>query len=100
MGIELHWSIAIHPGDWLKTEIVEPHGLSVTEAAGLLHVSRQALSALLNGRADLSPEMAIRFEKVFGIDAGTTLRMQARWDIKQARERQGEIIVERSLVTA
>ena len=100
MAITLHWSIAVHPGDWLKTEIVEPHGLTVTDAAGLLRVSRQALSTLLNGRADLSPEMAIRFEKVFGIDADTLLRMQTRWDIKQARERQDEIIVERSLVAA
>lgn len=100
MPIKLHWSIAVHPGAWLKTEIVDPHGVSVTEAAALLRVSRQALSALLNGRADLSPDMAIRFEKVFGVDADTMLRMQTRWDIKQARERQDEIKVERSLVAA
>lgn len=100
MPIKLHPSIAVHPGDWLRTEIVGPHGLSVTEAAGFLRVSRQALSTLLNGRADLSPEMAIRFEKVFGIDADTMLRMQTRWDIKRAREREDEIVVERSLAAA
>lgn len=100
MPITLHHSIAVHPGDWLKTEIVEPHGITVTEAAGLLRVSRQALSALLNGRADLSPDMAIRFEKVFGIDADTMLRMQLRWDVRQVREREAGIVVERSLVAA
>lgn len=100
MAITLHSSIAVHVGEWLKTEMVEPRGLSVTEAAGLLRVSRQALSTLLNGRSDLSPDMAIRFEKVFGIDADTLLRMQTRWDIKQARAHQDEIVVERSLIDA
>jgi antitoxin HigA-1 len=100
MAITLHRSIAVHPGEWLRIEIVEPHGVSVTESAALLRVSRQALSALLNGRADLSPDMAIRFEKVFGINADTLIRMQARWDIRQAREHEAEIEVGRSLVPA
>ena len=99
MAIAIHPSLAVHPGDWLKTEIIQPHGLSVSDAAALLHVSRQALSTLLNARANLSPDMAIRFEKVFGIKADTMLRMQLRWDIRQARERADSIEVERSLVT-
>lgn len=100
MAIKMHSSLVVHPGDWLKTEIIEAYGLTVIDAASRLHVTRQALSALLNGKADLSPTMAIRFEKVFGIDAETMLRMQLSWDIKQARERQGEIIVERALIAA
>lgn len=55
MAIKLHPSFAVHPGEWLKTEIVEPHGLSVTVAAGQLGVTRQAMSNLLNGNAGLPP---------------------------------------------
>jgi addiction module HigA family antidote len=100
MAIQLHPSLYVHPGRWLASEIVGAHGLTVSDAASRLHVTRQALSTLLNGRADLSPIMAIRFEKVFGVDAETLLRMQLSWDIKQAREHQDEIIVERSLIAA
>lgn len=77
MPIKLHTSFAVHPGEWLRTEIVEPHGLSVTTAAQRLDVTRQAMSNLLNGNAGLSAEMAIRFEKAFGLEAETMLRMQA-----------------------
>ncbi len=94
MAIRLHDSFYVHPGIWLASEIVEAHRLSVTEAARLLHVSRQALSTLLNGRADVSPEMAIRFEKVFGVDAETLLRMQLAWDLRQVRARADAIEVE------
>jgi addiction module HigA family antidote len=55
-----------HPGHFIRMEIIDPLGLSVTRAARVLGVSRPALSALLNGRASLSPEMAIRVEKAFG----------------------------------
>ena len=61
MAITLHSSFAVHPGDWLRTEIVEPHGLNVTDTAAKLRVTRQAMSNLLNGRAGLSAEMAVRF---------------------------------------
>jgi antitoxin HigA-1 len=77
MTIKLHPSFAIHPGVWLKTEILEPHGLNVTVAAEKLGVTRQAMSNLLNGHAGLSAEMAIRFEKAFGVRADTMMRMQA-----------------------
>ena len=69
MAITLHPSFAVHPGTWLRAEIVEPHGLSVTVAAEKLRVTRQAMSNLLGGRAGLSAEMAIRFEKAFGVRA-------------------------------
>ena len=95
MPIKLHPSFAIHPGMWLRAEMVEPHGLSVTDAAMRLHVTRQAMSNLLGGRAGLSAEMAIRFEKAFGLSADTLMRMQAAYDLAQARVREGTIEVER-----
>jgi antitoxin HigA-1 len=95
MAIKLHPSFAVHPGLWLRSEIVDPHGLSVTETAARLHVTRQAMSALLNGHAGLSAEMAIRFEKAFGLSADTMLRMQAAYDLAQARAREREILVDR-----
>lgn len=95
MAIKLHSSFAVHPGPWLRAELVEPHGLSVTVAAEKLHVTRQAMSNLLGGRAGLSAEMAVRFEKAFGVRADTLLRMQAAYDLAQVRAREGAIEVER-----
>lgn len=94
MAIKLHSSFAVHPGLWLRAEIVEPAGLSVTALADRLHVTRQAASNLLNGNAGLSAEMAIRFEKAFGIKADTLMRMQAAHELAEARAREGEIQVE------
>jgi antitoxin HigA-1 len=91
MAITLHPSFAVHPGDWLRTEIVEAHGLNVTDTAAKLRVTRQAMSNLLNGRAGLSAEMAIRFEKAFGVKAETMLRMQAAHDLAAARGRDIEV---------
>ncbi|MGZ8284507.1 MAG: HigA family addiction module antitoxin [Allosphingosinicella sp.] len=93
MAIKLHHSIAVHPGVWLRAEIVEPAGLSVTALAGRLRVTRQAASNLLNGNAGLSAEMAIRFEKAFGVKADTLMRMQAAHELAEARRREGEIEV-------
>ncbi len=95
MAITLHSSFAVHPGVWLRAEIVEPTGLSVTTMATKLHVTRQAMSSLLNGRAGLSAEMAIRFEKAFGLRADTLLRMQAAHDLAGARAHDRNIRVER-----
>ncbi|WP_375429541.1 HigA family addiction module antitoxin [uncultured Sphingomonas sp.] len=95
MAIKLHSSFAVHPGAWLRAELVEPHGLTVTGAAAKLHVTRQAMSNLLGGRAGLSAEMAIRFEKAFGVRADTLMRMQGAHDLAQVRAREGEIEVER-----
>ena len=95
MPITLHSSFAVHPGPWLRREIVEPHGLTVSGAATRLKVTRQAMSNLLGGRAGLSAEMAIRFEKAFGLSADTLMRMQAAHDLAQVRARAGEIEVDR-----
>ena len=84
-----------HPGDFIRTEIVEPAGLSVTAAAKALQVSRPALSGLLNGRAGLSGEMALRIEKAFGVKMDTLMRMQASYDIAQTRKREREVHVRR-----
>lgn len=94
MAIKLHSSLAVHPGTWLRAEIVEPAGLSVTAAADRLHVSRPHMSNLLNGSAGLSAEMAIRFEKAFGLKAGALMRMQAAHELAEARKREDQIEVE------
>jgi antitoxin HigA-1 len=85
----------VHPGDFIKTEIIEAHGLSVTAAATVLGVSRPALSNLLNQNADLSGEMALRIEKAFGVSMDTLMRMQAAYDITEARKNAGKIRVRR-----
>ncbi len=100
MAIQLHRSFAIHPGHWLKTEIIEAYGLNVTIAAEKLGVTRQAMSNLLNGRAGLSADMAIRFEKAFGLRADTMLRMQAAHELAEARAHEADIKVERIAVGA
>jgi len=84
-----------HPGDFIRTEIIEPAGLSVTAAADALQVSRPALSSLLNGKANLSGDMALRIEKAFGVKMDTLMRMQAAYDIAQIRKREKRIHVRR-----
>jgi addiction module HigA family antidote len=95
MAVRIASAFAVHPGDWIRTEILEPYQLSVTDAARHLGVTRQALSTLLNGRAGLSAEMAIRLEKAFGLKADTLLRMQAAYELVQARSAEDAIRVER-----
>ena len=95
MAIRLHRSIAVHPGVWLRREIVDPAGLSITDAAAHLQVTRQAMSNFLNGNAGVSAEMAIRFEKAFGLRAETLMRMQAAHELAKARAHEDEIEVER-----
>jgi len=80
-----------HPGDFIRTELIEPAGLSVTAAAAALRVSRPALSSLLNGKADLSGEMALRIEKAFGVRMDTLMRMQSAYAIAKTRSREGQI---------
>jgi addiction module HigA family antidote len=84
-----------HPGDFIRTEIIQPAGLTVTAAAIALKVSRPALSSLLNGKADLSGDMALRIEKAFGVQMDTLMRMQASYDIAQTRKRENKIHVRR-----
>jgi addiction module HigA family antidote len=85
----------VHPGHFLRTEVIEAYNLSVTKAAKILHVARPTLSSLLNAKADLSGEMALRFEKAFGIDMDTLMRMQNSYDIAQTRNLTKKIAVER-----
>ena len=83
----------VHPGKFLRTEIIDAHNLSVTEAAKVLGVSRPTLSSLLNAKADLSGDMALRFEKAFGVDMETLMRMQNSFDIARTRSREKPIVV-------
>ena len=84
-----------HPGDFIRTEVVDELGLNVTTAARILGVRRATLSSLLNGRAALSPEMALRIEKAFGVSMDMLLRMQAWHDASRMRARADEISVRR-----
>ena len=84
-----------HPGEIVKYECLEPLGLTVTKAAKGLGVTRQALSNVINGRAGVSVDMAIRFSKAFGSTPETWLGMQMAYDLWQARDRAKEIKVER-----
>lgn len=82
-----------HPGGFVKSEIIEPLGLSVTAAAQALGITRAALSAFVNERTHLSADMALRLEKAFGVSMDSLMRMQNSYDIAQARKRAGEIDV-------
>ena len=95
MAIKLHPAMAVHPGPWLRRNVVAPYGLTVTELADRLHVTRPNLNNLLNGKADLSPSMALKFEAAFGVGAETLLRMQTAHDLAEAREGIGAVQVER-----
>ncbi len=86
-----------HPGGFIKCEILDPLGLSVTHAAKTLGVTRAALSALLNQRANLSPEMALRLEKAFGVKMDTLMRMQTSFDIAEVRKREANIAIPPSI---
>ena len=83
-----------HPGASVRHDCLEPLGLSVTDGARVLGVSRKQLSALVNGRAGISPEMAIRLDKAFGGGASTWYQLQAAYDMAQAMRRAGNIRVD------
>jgi antitoxin HigA-1 len=89
-----------HPGEIVREECLKPLGLSVTAAAEALGVTRKALSDLLNGHTGVSPDMAIRLEKVFGSTADTWLGMQMQYDLWEARQRSDKIMVNKKFVTA
>jgi addiction module HigA family antidote len=84
-----------HPGQFIGMEVIEALGLSITQAAKILGVTRPALSALLNSRAALSPDMAPRIEKAFGPKMDTLLRMQTAYEIAETRDREADIKVKR-----
>ena len=85
----------VHPGSIIRHDCLVPLGLTVTAAAKVLGVSRQALNNLLNGKAGVTPEMAIRLEKAFGGTADTWLRMQMNYDLARAMKAENKIKVAR-----
>ena len=93
-GIDVKMSPS-HPGDFIRAEILEELDLSVTKASEILRVRRATLSALLNGNASLSAEMALRIEMAFAVNMDMLLRMQAWYDATRMRARAGEIDVQR-----
>ena len=84
-----------HPGRIVKHACLEPLGLSVTDGAKILGVSRQTLTKVINGKSGISAEMAIRLTKAFGSTAETWVRMQAAYDLAQARKEESKIKVRR-----
>ena len=84
-----------HPGDLIRTEIIEELGLTVKKAAEILKVRRATLSDLLHGKAALTPDMALRIEKAFGPDMDHLLRMQLAYDVAKTREHARSIVVKR-----
>ena len=88
-----------HPGDFVRTEVLEELGLSVAESARILGVREASLSVVLDGAAPLSAEMALRIEKAFDLDLDLLLRMQAWYDVCCIRARADEIAVERYRLT-
>jgi antitoxin HigA-1 len=84
-----------HPGGSIRRACLEPLGLSVTEGARILGVTRQALSNVINGKSGISPEMAIRLSKAFGSTPETWLRMQLAYDLAVARKVESKIKVRR-----
>jgi len=84
-----------HPGLSVRVNCLEPFGLSVTEAAKVLGVSRTTLSRLINAQAGVSADMAIRLAKAFGATPEVWIRMQAAYDLAQARKHEGKIKVKR-----
>ena len=82
-----------HPGFSVRVDCLEPHGLTVTDGARVLGVSRSALSHLVNGNADLSWEMSIRLAKAFGGTPEGWMRLQFQYDAAQVEERSKKIKV-------
>jgi antitoxin HigA-1 len=84
-----------HPGNLIRSEVIEALGLSISKAADILKVRRATLSDLLNGKSALMPEMALRIEKAFGPNMDHLLRMQLAYDVSQMRRRARQITIKR-----
>lgn len=84
-----------HPGRSIRTACLEPLGLTVTQGAEILGVSRQTLNNVLHGKSGISPQMAIRLSRAFGSTPETWLRMQVAYDLAQARKDENRITVQR-----
>jgi len=87
-----------HPGEIIKRLCLEPLGVTVTEAAQALGISRKTLSAILNGRAGISPEMAVRLSMAFGTSAESWLNQQTQYDLWHAEQRRNRLRVSRLAV--
>ncbi|KXV28059.1 HigA family addiction module antitoxin [Gluconobacter japonicus] len=94
MALKMHASLAVHVGDWIRTEILGPYNIKVNTVAEHFGVSRQSISALLNGRSNLSADMAIRFEKAFGVRADTLMRMQSAFELARVRAYEANLNVQ------
>jgi len=94
----MHMKNPAHPGRIVRHDCLEPLGLSVTEGAKVLGVTRQALNNVVNGKSGISPEMALRLAKAFGSTPETWLRMQLAYDLAEARKDEGKIKVQRQRV--
>jgi len=95
IGDEMPLKNPPHPGRIVRQDCLEPLGLTVTQGAKVLGVTRQALNNLVNGKSGISPEMALRLSKAFGSTPEVWLRLQMNYDLAQIREREDEIAVER-----
>lgn len=84
-----------HPGEIIKALCLEPLGISVTQAAVALGVSRKTLSSLINGRSGISPEMAVRLSIAFDTSAESWLNQQTQYDLWQAEQHRGDLQVKR-----
>jgi addiction module HigA family antidote len=88
-----------HPGRIIRSACLEPLGLSITEGAKILGVTRQTLTKIVNGKSGVSAEMAIRLAKAFGSSADVWVRMQASYDLAQARKDEAKIKVRRQYIS-
>lgn len=84
-----------HPGEVLRELCIEPMGLSITRAAEALGVTRKTLSAILNGRAGISPEMAVRLSLAFGTSSESWLNLQSQFDLWEAEKKRKSLNVEK-----
>ncbi len=82
-----------HPGEFIRRQIFEPYNLTITQAAEILEVRRAGVSDLANGKADLSPEMALRIEKAFDVKMDFLLRLQALYETYRMRQAGDKISV-------
>jgi antitoxin HigA-1 len=84
-----------HPGELIRTEVIEALGLSQSKAAEILKVRRATLSDLLHAKSSLTPQMALRIEKAFGPDMNHLLRMQLAYDVAKALQSSGDLDIKR-----
>lgn len=95
MALEMHHSLTMPAGVWLKEAFLIPENIKVTALAEGLGITRQALTAVLNGRSAMTPSLAVKLEKALGIKARMLMDMQTSYELAQAREREKAFPIER-----